>query len=202
MNIPNQLTLLRILLTPVFVVLLLSDSSAARYASILVFFIASITDWYDGYAARKFNDVSKWGKFLDPLADKILISSGFVCFSIIGYFPAWMVYIMIFRDVLITLLRSYALLKGKVFQTTFFAKVKTFSQCGVLYFIFIYHLLFKEGYVKSITQNIETYQVIPILTGLITVITVASGIVYLIGNRSHVRQLASDLYRIFVPSDI
>jgi CDP-diacylglycerol--glycerol-3-phosphate 3-phosphatidyltransferase len=202
MSIPNQLTLLRILLTPVFVILLLKDSSAARYASVLVFFIASITDWYDGYTARKFDDVSKWGKFFDPLADKILISSGFVCFSIIGYIPVWMVIIMIIRDVLITLLRSYALVKGKTFQTNLFAKVKTFGQCGVLYFIFLYHLLIKEFYLQSLTRKIDTYQVIPILTGFITGITVASGIVYLVGNRSHIRQLIRDIYHIFVPSDI
>ena len=202
MNLPNQLTLLRILLTPVFVILLLKDTGASRYASVLVFFIASITDWYDGYAARKFDDVSKWGKFLDPLADKILISSGFVCFTILGYVPEWMVFVMIFRDVLITCLRTYALVKGRTFQTNLFAKIKTFSQCGVLYFIFIYHLLIREGYLTSLTGKMDSLNVILILSGFITVITVTSGVVYFIENRSHIRHLINDIYHIFVSSDI
>ena len=202
MNIPNQLTILRILLTPVFVILLLNDSSASRYASVLVFFIASITDWYDGYTARRFNDVSKWGKFLDPLADKILISSAFICFSILGYVPEWMVAVMIFRDVMITSLRTYALVKGKTFQTNMFAKVKTFGQCGVLYFVFIVHLMIKEGYWVSFTTKVDALHVIWILSAFVTVITVISGVVYFIENRWHIRNLINDIYHLFVSSEL
>ena len=202
MNIPNQLTILRILLTPVFVILLLNDRSASRYAAVLVFFVASITDWYDGYTARKFNDVSKWGKFLDPLADKILISSAFICFSILGYVPAWMVAVMIFRDVMITSLRTYALVKGETFQTNMFAKVKTFGQCGVLYFVFIVHLIIKEGYWVSFTAKVDALHVIWVLSAFVTVITVTSGVVYFIENRWHIKNIINDIYQLFVSSDI
>jgi len=205
MNLPNQLTLLRILLTPVFVLLLFLDSNISRIASFLVFTLASLTDWYDGYTARKFGYVSTWGKFLDPLADKILVSSGFICFSVLGYIPVWMVLIIVIRDFLITTLRSYAIIKGKSIVTTLFAKVKTFSQCGVLYFIFIYHIFISGGYERGVEglfdQSIEM-DIIFTLMCIITFLTVISGIVYIIGNRSHLRQMGSDIYRIFVPSDI
>ena len=91
MSLPNQLTILRILLTPVFVFLLFFDSMATRIGSMVIFTIAALTDWYDGYAARKTGGITMWGQFLDPLADKILVSSGFICFSILGYIPVWMV---------------------------------------------------------------------------------------------------------------
>ena len=125
MNLPNQLTILRIILTPVFVFLLFIEGSVFKYCSLIVFVLASLTDWYDGYAARKFGEITMWGQFLDPLADKILVSSGFICFSILGYTPAWMVLIIVGRDFLITGLRSYAILKGQPIHTNFFAKCKT-----------------------------------------------------------------------------
>jgi phosphatidylglycerophosphate synthase len=89
--------------------------------------------------------------------------------------------------------------------TTLFAKVKTFSQCGVLYFIFIYHIFISGGYERGVEglfdQSIEM-DIIFTLMCIITFLTVISGIVYIIGNRSHLRQMGSDIYRIFVPSDI
>lgn len=205
MNLPNQLTLLRILLTPVFVLLLFLNSTASRLGSFFVLIVASLTDWYDGYAARKFGDVSMWGKFLDPLADKILVSSGFICFSVLGYVPAWMVLVIVVRDFLITGLRSYAVIKGRPVVANVFAKVKTFSQFGVLYFIFIFHLFAggkDEGELWGVFRMIQEVDLILALMYVIMSLTVVSGFIYLIGNRSHLRQIAGDVYRIFVPSDI
>jgi CDP-diacylglycerol--glycerol-3-phosphate 3-phosphatidyltransferase len=205
MNLPTQLTLLRILLTPVFVLLLFLGGAVTRLLSFAVFTIASITDWYDGYAARKYGDVSMWGKFLDPLADKILFSSGFISFSVLGYIPAWMVLIIVIRDFTITGFRSYALLKGKPIVTNMLAKTKTFGQFGVVYIIFIFHL-FVAGKEKEslagILQTIVDIQLILILMYVITFLTVISGIVYIVENRSHLRMMVIDIYRIFVPSDI
>lgn len=205
MNLPTQLTLLRILLTPVFVLLLFLGGAVTRLLSFAVFTIASITDWYDGYAARKYGDVSMWGKFLDPLADKILFSSGFISFSVLGYIPAWMVLVIVVRDFIITGFRSYALLKGKPLVTNMLAKTKTFGQFGVVYIIFIFHLFVggkeKES-LAGIFQMIYDIELIIILMYLITFLTVISGIVYIIENRSHLRTMANDIYRIFVPSDI
>ena len=205
MNLPTQLTLLRILLTPVFVLLLFLGGAVTRLLSFAVFTIASITDWYDGYAARKYGDVSMWGKFLDPLADKILFSSGFISFSVLGYIPAWMVLIIVIRDFTITGFRSYALLKGKPIVTNMLAKTKTFGQFGVVYIIFIFHL-FVAGKEKEslagIFQTIVDIELILILMYLITFLTVISGVVYIVENRSHLRTMVNDIYRIFVPSDI
>src|SRR5512140_1603472 len=92
LNLPNQLTLLRIVLTPVFVMFLLSDSSLYLQLSLIVFVIAALTDWYDGWIARKMGYVSRWGKFLDPLADKVLSSAALLAFVALGLVSAWMVW--------------------------------------------------------------------------------------------------------------
>ncbi|MBI4535095.1 MAG: CDP-alcohol phosphatidyltransferase family protein, partial [Ignavibacteriae bacterium] len=84
LNLPNQLTLLRVVLTPVFVVMLLSTSSLQKQISLVVFIIAALTDWYDGWVARKLGYISRWGKFLDPLADKILSSSALLAYVYLG----------------------------------------------------------------------------------------------------------------------
>ena len=202
MSLPNQLSLLRILLSPVFIVLLFMDTTVSRIFSIIVFTLASLTDWYDGYAARKLGDVSTWGKFLDPLADKILVSSGFICFCILGYIAPWMVLVIVIRDFLITGLRSYAVIKRKPIATTMLAKVKTFSQMGVLYLIYIYHLFIAEGYQGVVWEKIQEFNIIFTLMYIIIFLTIISGLLYIIGNRSHLRQMGCDIYRIFVPSDI
>ena len=140
MNLPTQLTVLRILLTPIFVGLLFMESLGVKIGSLAVFIIASLTDWYDGYVARKIGVVTMWGQFLDPLADKILISSALICFSVLGYIQEWMVLIIIIRDLIITAMRSYAVLQNQRFQTNFLAKIKTCSQVVAIYLVFIYYL--------------------------------------------------------------
>jgi CDP-diacylglycerol--glycerol-3-phosphate 3-phosphatidyltransferase len=91
MTLPNQLTTLRILLTPVFVWLILSDAPHLRIWGIVVFVVASLTDLYDGYHARKYGQTTRWGAFMDPLADKILITSAFIYFVHLGLLSLWMV---------------------------------------------------------------------------------------------------------------
>ena len=90
MSIPNILTLLRIFLTPIFIICLFSDFFGAQLWALIIFIVASITDAYDGYFARKNDMVTDTGRFLDPLADKILLSSAFVSFSIMGLIDIWM----------------------------------------------------------------------------------------------------------------
>ena len=204
MNLPNQLSLLRILLTPVFVFLLFLDTSFYRIASFAVFAVASFTDWWDGYTARKYGIVSMWGKFLDPLADKILVSSGFISFSVLGYVPGWVVLVIVIRDFVITGLRSYAIIKGKPVVTNFFAKAKTFGQITVLYYIYIFYLCTTGKAIEDIWwffRWTQTHDLIFIMMYLITFLTVVSGIIYLIGNRNHLRQIAVDVCQVFVSSN-
>ena len=95
MNIPNILSLIRIILTPLFIILLFADFKMAKVFSLLVFAIAAITDAYDGHLARKYNQITPEGKFLDPLADKILVLSAFISFAFINIIDFWMVGIII-----------------------------------------------------------------------------------------------------------
>lgn len=196
MTLPNQLTILRIILTPVFLYLFLSNDSLLIQISLAVFLVAALTDWYDGWLARKYNYITDWGKFWDPLADKILTSTAFLGFVFVGLVPLWMVVLIIFRDLVVTLLRIYAESRGYNFITSYYAKWKT-----VLQMIFLYYLLLL--YVGKNSLNIFTgnerlfnyllnEQLIYFTMLLITIITVHSGITYLIKNKHLIEQLFNE----------
>ena len=104
--LPNILTIARILLTPFFILCLFYDAPWARPMALVIFIVASVTDAWDGYIARKKDLVTKTGAFLDPLADKILVSSAFISFAIIGKIPYWMAVLIISRDLFVTMLSS------------------------------------------------------------------------------------------------
>jgi len=128
LNLPNALTLLRIALSPIFMALFVVDNLWARFWAMVIFIIAALTDLYDGYYARKYGISTSFGKFMDPLADKILVSVAFISFATLGYVKMWMVMLIIIRDFLITGLRSLAAYKGVVIVPTRWAKAKTFMQ--------------------------------------------------------------------------
>lgn len=186
MTLPNQLTILRIALTPVFLILFLSPDPLLKQLSLLVFIIAALTDWYDGWLARKFNYITEWGKYMDPLADKILTSSAFIGFVLLGFLEWWMVAIILARDFFITFLRTYADRKGYIFLTSYYAKWKTLLQM-----IFLYYLL--VVYIGSITSELserfaDVFQILlnPIMIYfvmlIITLITVHTGYIYIRKN--------------------
>ncbi len=193
MLLPNQLTALRIILTPVFFFLFLSDSGILKQISLLVFFIAAITDWYDGWLARKFNYITAWGKFMDPLADKILTSAAFLAFVFIGMLELWMVIAIIARDLIITILRSVAEYQKKSFYTSRSAKVKTFLQMAFLYYLLMIYIsttvdwIYKgnEVFFDSLLEPKLVYGIM--LT--VTILTVYTGITYLIKNRFVIKNL-------------
>lgn len=202
MSLPNQLTILRILLTPVVAFMLFRETLSWKVAAFGVYILASLTDWYDGYIARKRGIVTTWGKFLDPLADKILVLTTLICFSRLGYFPLWMVLIVLARDISITILRTYALVKGRPVVTSFLAKAKTFTQMSVIYLVFILHLLKFHpmgGRFDSLLAAAESINLVLGLMVLVVILTVFSGSVYFISNRRHVRSLGMALFRIFIP---
>ena len=205
MSLPNQLTLLRIILTPVFAWMLHRDALSWKFASLCVYIVASLTDWYDGYFARKYNKVSNWGKFLDPLADKILVITAMVGFAKLGHFPLWMVGVVIVRDVAITVLRTYALLGGRPVVTTVLAKAKTFTQMGMIYVVFLFHLLTYHPWDGRFDGVLAAAQSINLMTGLmalVVVLTVVSGLAYFIANRRHVQQMGVAFFRLFSPTDL
>jgi CDP-diacylglycerol--glycerol-3-phosphate 3-phosphatidyltransferase len=193
LTLPNQLTLLRILLTPVFVLLLMSGSPLYLQLSLAVFVIAALTDWYDGWIARKMGYSSRWGKFLDPLADKILSSSALLTFVGLNLVDAWMVWIVIVRDFLITGLRSYAEYLDKPIVTTRGAQAKTLGQFVVIYYILILYVGRSIPPVyEEFGPTIDTLMHPKVLFGmmlLVTLSTVGTGIAYLFDNRKVLREL-------------
>ncbi|MGA9407031.1 MAG: CDP-diacylglycerol--glycerol-3-phosphate 3-phosphatidyltransferase [Bacteroidota bacterium] len=193
MSPPNQLTLLRIILTPAFALLLFSDSPTNKQIALLVFCLAALTDWYDGWVARRWGYITRWGKFLDPLADKVLTSVAFISFIFIGYASAWMVWIIVTRDILITLLRSYSEYKGKPLETIKFARTKTFFQLVVIYlFLVVYVIRSSSSLYALYGLWIEIVAPKAIMFGLmliVTLLTAWSGVLYLIQNRNIIKEL-------------
>ncbi|MCD6526248.1 MAG: CDP-diacylglycerol--glycerol-3-phosphate 3-phosphatidyltransferase [Desulfuromonas sp.] len=128
MNIPNILTMARIACVPVVMVLLLSDSRQMGFWAALIFSIASITDWLDGYLARKWELVTVMGKFLDPLADKLIVMAALIMMIPLGRVPAWAVFLILAREMLVTGLRSIASSEGIVIAASDLGKYKTIFQ--------------------------------------------------------------------------
>jgi len=186
MTLPNQLTILRIILSPVFLFCFLSEIVWMKQLSIAIYIIAALTDWYDGWLARKFNYITSWGKFWDPLADKILTSSAFIGFAIVDLIPWWMVSIIVGRDLLITILRIFSDLKNYQFTTSYYAKWKTMLQMIFLYYLL---LLFVAQYSPGINELygdkilfLLNDKLIYYTALLITIITFHSGVLYIVRN--------------------
>lgn len=127
MNLPNKLTMMRILLIPVFMVVLYLGFPGANYAALAIFIVASLTDLLDGKIARKYNLVTDFGKFADPLADKMLVTAAMLWFVEIGQMPAWALLIVIVREFAVSGLRMIASDKGRVIAAGWSGKVKTAS---------------------------------------------------------------------------
>ena len=130
MNLPNKLTLFRIVLIPFFVFFLLTDcvGEIGKYIALAVFAVASLTDLLDGKIARKYNLVTNFGKFMDPIADKLLVSSAFIVFVQLGLLPAWIVIILIAREFIISGFRLVASDAGIVLAASWWGKFKTAFQ--------------------------------------------------------------------------
>ncbi len=173
MNTANKLTFLRIIMIPIFMITLLSNSLTANKISLAIFIIAALTDTLDGYIARNYNQITNLGKFLDPLADKLLVISALVCFVELNILSPWIVIIVIGRELMITGFRTIAAKEGIVLAANIYGKVKTVVQMiTIIYTIFIYS--------QILTFSSILYY---ILWGLTTGITVYSGYRYLWDNK-------------------
>jgi CDP-diacylglycerol--glycerol-3-phosphate 3-phosphatidyltransferase len=193
MVLPNQLTILRIILTPVFLILFLSGNPLLKQISLGVFIIAALTDWYDGWLARKFNYITSWGRFWDPLADKILTSAAFLGFAFLNILPLWMVVIILIRDFAVTTLRAYADYKKSSFPTSSYAKWKTFLQMSFLYYLLIIYV--GQNTVELYKGNEKIFAIllhdkfIYFIMLFITAITFHSGVTYIYKNRYLIKKL-------------
>ena len=169
-----------------FILCLFWEHPWGHPAALVIFIIASITDAYDGYYARKYDQITPEGKFLDPLADKILVSSSFISFALMGIIEFWMVGLIIFRDLFVTGLRMTMERKGLSLVTSTIAKAKTASQMGIIIFILI--VLGLKGislaWAMPMLQIVREYQLVYNLTLGVTIFTVITGITYLYSNKN------------------
>jgi len=149
MNMPNKLTILRIIISPIFMYFFLLDTFAMRMVSLVLFIIAALTDLADGHYARKYGIITGFGKFMDPLADKILVSSALISFIALKYVSPLPVILIIGREFSITGLRLLAAYRGVVIPPTWWAKVKTFLQLSFVGLVL--------GYV-SLISGLEHYE--------------------------------------------
>lgn len=171
MNVPNMLTILRVIMIPFFVIFMLFDiTSYDKYIALIIFIVASFTDLLDGYLARKNNLVTNFGKFMDPLADKLLVCSAMICLINTGKLASWVVIVIISREFIISGFRLVASDNGIVIAASWWGKIKTVSQM-----IMIILLIADLGGIFAITETIFVF--------LATILTVISLIDYIVKNK-------------------
>lgn len=190
MTLPNVLTIIRIVLVPVFAYLLLSDSPYLKILGVGVFMIAAFTDWIDGYYARKYGETSRLGAFLDPLADKILITTALLVYVWLDYIDLWMVIAILVRDIVVTALRVYAEWRNRPVVTSKSAKVKTFTQSVFAVAVMVIMLIAEPGLTgQAVSEWSKTALLSPITDWVmltITIFAVYTGLSYLYQNRKHI----------------
>lgn len=176
MNLPNKLTVLRVIMIPFFMAALLIDKIPFNIFVALAFFaIASITDWFDGKIARKYNLVTTFGKFLDPLADKMLVMAAVCCFSALGWIDVVAVVIILAREFMVSALRLVTAGDGVVVAAGIWGKLKT-----AFTMIAIVAILALEGF------GIHNMIVNEVLIWVSTVLTIISGAQYLVAYWPHI----------------
>ena len=203
MTTANKITLVRILMIPFFVVFAVLGGPKYDTIALILFCLASVTDFLDGYVARKYNQVTDFGKFVDPLADKLLVTAALVIFVERGLFAAWMVFVILAREFIITSLRNVAAAKGQVMAAGWSGKVKTCVQIAGIILIFLYVIALGgavgcpnysdsgsaiavvtlgTGWLANLSDG-ETLMLLPtVVSWVVTLVTVYSGYDYLHRN--------------------
>lgn len=193
MNLPNKLTLLRIILVPFFIIAMLVNFPFHYLVAGCIFGVASVTDTLDGKIARSRNLVTDFGKFADPLADKILVLTALVCFlqvGLLGSFGAIPVIIVLFREFAVSGIRLVAASSGKVVAANIWGKIKTVSQMVGISVIFAMQVVLEALNAMKVSTGFITEVFYYIGNGLIwlsTVFTLISGIIYLKDNISFLK---------------
>ena len=193
MNLPNKLTMLRVILVPFFVAFLLNEPSHPnfKWAALIVFAVASITDMFDGMIARKYNLVTNFGKFADPLADKMLVCSALICLSVLGWVPTWMTIVIIIREFIISGFRLIAAEQGKVIAASWWGKWKTaVTMIAVVFQLYLINSLGVPGAAGNADPASASSLYVGLCTGaqilfwIATILTVISLVDYIIKNKS------------------
>lgn len=177
MNLPNKLTILRVIMIPFYVFFMLVDLSTyiggtGKYIALAIFVMASMTDWLDGYLARKHHLVTNFGKFMDPLADKLLVCSALICLVSVDKLAAWIVIVIISREFIISGFRLIASDNGVVIAASYWGKFKTVFQMLMIILLIL-------------DMNNQVFRIIAeTITWIALVLTVISLIDYLIKNKN------------------
>lgn len=181
-NVPNIVSYFRILVAPFFLFLFITGNSTLIIISAILFLLGAISDWFDGWYARKYNQTSKWGIFIDPLADKVLNSTAFIAFVYIGILPFWMVLIVILRDLFMTFLRLFADSHNLPIKTKKIAKLKTLLQFVLIMWII---LLYTYGIIQnsSMFLNLATFDILYYPMLILTIFTVWTVYDYILDNK-------------------
>lgn len=185
MNLPNKLTVLRVCTIPFFVFFMEIDSLGrwGSFIAVLLFVLASITDALDGHIARKHNMVTNFGKFMDPLADKLLVSAALIC--LVGRIPAWIVVVIISRELIISGFRTIAADNGIVIAASIWGKVKTVFQMIMI----IWLILDLNWFVEEYIIDVPLYDILGnILVVISLVLTVVSMIDYIYKNKDVLKE--------------
>jgi len=179
LNIPNILTMTRIAAIPLLAVLLMSPSQSAGFWAAVVFSLASVTDWLDGYLARRMGIVTIFGKFLDPIADKLIVMAALIMILPFGRVPAWMVLVILGREIIITGLRGIASSEGIVIQASNLGKFKTiFQLVAIIGLLLHYDYNWLFGIEHQLAQ-VNMHNVGMFFLWIATLLTVWSGVDYL-----------------------
>ena len=172
MNLPNQLTIIRILLIPVFLLFLFITKGIFRFLPLIIFIAAAITDTIDGHIARRDNLITDFGKFIDPLADKLLTASAFIAFIEIDYLSSWIVILIISREFIISGIRTLAASKGVTIAANSWGKIKTVFQMVLIIVILMDYTI----YMSFVSPLINPLIIITVL------LTIISGGTYIYQN--------------------
>ena len=191
--LPNVLTIFRIVITPLIVWLLLGfDSFWLHLAALILFIFASLTDLFDGMLARKLQVVSEFGKFMDPLADKILVNSTFITLNILDIIPVWITAIIILRDMVVTVLRWVMLSTGASMETSRLAKWKTTFQYISMYVGLVFILLNHWPELESLVVFLNEFLITEAIFAITGIVTAYTGFHYVWINRNYLKQILSD----------
>jgi len=197
MNLPNKITVVRICMVPIFMIVLYLPFREANLVALIIFILAALTDSLDGHIARSRNLVTNFGKFLDPLADKLLVTAALVALIGMGKIPSWFATVVIAREFMVTGIRLLANGEGRVIAASIWGKIKTITQIIAISLLLIDSTPnFGENDVflaKKITNLVETFSVSPLqnTVGILAVvmiivaviITIFSGVDYLVKNK-------------------
>ena len=188
MNLANKLTLFRVILVPFFIGALMIPFIPYGYtAALVIFALASITDMLDGKVARKYNMITDLGKFLDPLADKVLVAAALICFTELGYAPAWAVWLIMAREFMVSGIRLVAAGSSKklVIAANIWGKLKTASTMVAICLILGMHILTDDF---GVLTEMPVRPITDVLIYICTFLTVLSGIIYLYDYREVFRE--------------